>query len=159
MERLPPERPELDFFAVERLPPERLELDFFAVERLPPERLELARLAVLFRPDELARGLVFLPVVTTRWSFSACFDAVFCALPTLLRESLSAFSRSLSTSLPPRPSSLRSSLSASSAVSIDFVNLVQPFWVALEPPERARDAPVLLVAITVSSLGLRATRS
>jgi hypothetical protein len=140
----------VDLFAGERFAVER-----FAVDRLAVDRFAVDRLAV----ERFGLGLVFLPVVTTRWSVSACLAAAFCALPALLRESLRAFSRSLSTSLLPRPSSLRISLSASSAVSNDFVNRVHVFWLAAEPPERARDAvlfrveraarlPVLLVAIS-----------
>lgn len=167
--RLDPERLDPERLDPERLDPERLDDERFAVDRLPPERLDAERFAVDRRPEdalfvredaETFRGFVLRPVVTTRPSFSAFLAAVFCALDAPLRVSLSAFSRSLSTAPPPFPSSLRSSFRASSAVSIDLVNRFHDFAPALDALERLPlRPPVLRVAISFSSLGLRATRS
>jgi hypothetical protein len=83
--------------------------------------LDRVLLVVVFRaPARRPRGAVVLPVVAALCSFPRSFATVLLRLRRFLRESLRVLSRSLTRSRPPRPSSLRRSLSAPSAASIDL---------------------------------------
>jgi hypothetical protein len=83
--------------------------------------LDRVLLVVVFlAPARRARGAVVLPVVAALCSFPMSFATVLLRLRRFLRESLRVLSRSLTRSRPPRPSSLRRSLSAPSAASIDL---------------------------------------
>jgi hypothetical protein len=83
--------------------------------------LDRVLLVVVFRaPARRPRGAVVLPVAAALCSFPMSFATVLLRLRRFLRESLRVLSRSLTRSPPPRPSSLRRSLSAPSAASIDL---------------------------------------
>jgi hypothetical protein len=83
--------------------------------------LDRVLLVVVFlAPARRPRGAVVLPVVVALCSFPMSFATVLLRLRRFLRESLRVLSRSLTRSRPPRPSSLRRSLSAPSAASIDL---------------------------------------
>jgi hypothetical protein len=78
------------------------------------------RVVVFRAPARRPRGAVVLPVVAALCSFPRSFATVLLRLRRFLRESRRVLSRSLTRSRPPRPSSLRRSLSAPSAASIDL---------------------------------------
>jgi len=112
------ERDAVERDAVER---EVLERDPLRVpvdrEPLRDADVERDRLELLCR-----RAVVFgaCPLVAAFCSFSASRESVLARLRRFFRLSESVFSKSLIVSRPPRPSSLRRSLSATSAASSDF---------------------------------------
>ena len=77
-----------------------------------PARVLTQRVELLFLGD--------VPCVAAFWIFSRSRVTVRLRLRRFLRESFSVFSKFFSAPLPPRPSSLRRSFSATSAASSDF---------------------------------------
>ena len=109
--------------------------------------LDRVLLVVVFRaPARRPRRAVVLPVVAALCSFPRSFATVLLRLRRFLRESLRVLSRSLTRAPPPRPSSLRRSLSAPSAASIDLSRRSSARGLRVVVLERdALLAPVLLL--------------